>query len=206
MSESTKQRKPIYDEAPPSQSTQTSPSSSPKPITVGPSPTDRLATQIRRVRLTLHTQAAKVEDAANRSLDQAFTLEHNFTNTVASLAPSRQSGEKVLPAGIYVLVAAMGASILTRNRNILLRATVPLAVGIGAANYVLPVTSRNVGGLVWKWEQKWPVVADTHARAQERIERFVRTGLDHTRMSGDIVKQKVGGVRERVEEWVAKGR
>jgi len=71
---------------------------------------------------------------------------------------------------------------------------------------VLPVTSRNVGALMWSYEKKWPVVADAHARGQERIERFVRTGIDHSKMGGQMLQQKVGGLRERVEEWVAKGR
>jgi MICOS complex subunit MIC26 len=103
-------------------------------------------------------------------------------------------------------VSAMGTSVLTRNRNILLRATLPLAVGLGAANYVLPETSRNVGQLVWRWEQKWPVVAETHAKTQERVSRFVTTGIEHSRMSGQMVAQKVTDVREGLEAWVRKGR
>jgi MICOS complex subunit MIC26 len=100
----------------------------------------------------------------------------------------------------------MGASVLTRNRNILLRATLPLAMGVGAAKYVLPETSKNVGQLVWRWEQKWPAVAETHAKTQERLSRFVETGIEHSRMSGQMVAQKVTGVREGLEAWVRKGR
>lgn len=105
-----------------------------------------------------------------------------------------------------MLVAAMGASVLTRNRNFVLRAVAPLAVGLGAANYVLPVTSANVGRLVWRWEQKVPVVADAHARTQERVTRFVRTGIEHSKMSGDMLSHKVGELRQGIQDWVRKGR
>ncbi len=59
-------------------------------------------------------------------MDKAFALEQSFTSTVASLAPpARESGERLMPGLIYVLVAAMAGSIVTRNRNILLRSSVP---------------------------------------------------------------------------------
>jgi MICOS complex subunit MIC26 len=112
----------------------------------------------------------------------------------------------VLPAGIYVLVAAMGASVLTRNRNVLLRAPAPLVVGIAAANYLLPETSHNVGQLVWRWEQRFPALADAHTRTQERVGRFVRTGLEHSRQVPDLISEKVGEVREGIEGWVRKGK
>jgi MICOS complex subunit MIC26 len=105
-----------------------------------------------------------------------------------------------------VLVAAMGASVLTRNRNVLLRMTAPLVVGIGAANYLLPVTSRNVGQLVWRWEQKVPAVAEAHAKTQERVSRFVTTGIEHSKMSADLLSRKIGETREGIQDWVRKGR
>ena len=93
-------------------------------------------------------------------MDSALHLEDSFTSTVASLAPSPQSGEKLMPGTLYVLVAAMTGSIVSRNRNIILRGAIPLAVGIGAGWVVLPVTMRNVSDLLWKYEQRFPAVAD----------------------------------------------
>ena len=98
-----------------------------------PTPTDRLAAQIRRGRLFLYNQACTAEDAINSGMSRAFDLEHSFTSTVASLAPGRETNEKLMPGLIYVLVAGMAGSIVSRNRNILLRTSVPLALGIGAA-------------------------------------------------------------------------
>ena len=62
-------------------------------------------------------------------MSYAFKKEKNFTNTIASLAPSPETGEQLLPGAIYVLVATLAGSIVSRNRGIFLRATVPLAVG-----------------------------------------------------------------------------
>ncbi|KAF2086217.1 hypothetical protein K490DRAFT_44577 [Saccharata proteae CBS 121410] len=202
-------RKPIYDDMTPTAPTEvvaapapTAPSTKPS----SPTPTDRLAEQISHARLALHSYAASTEDALNGFLTSALRLENNFTSTIASLAPPPSSGEKIMPGAIYVLVAAMAGSIVTRNRNILLRATAPVAVGIGASYAVLPLTTRNVGDLVWKYEQKYPVLADNHLRARERVTRFVETGKAHSQMSVAMLEQKVGGVRETVEEWVRKGR
>ncbi|KAG9539299.1 hypothetical protein KCU79_g19686, partial [Aureobasidium melanogenum] len=105
-----------------------------------PTPTQRLAEQIKRARVFLHAQAVKAEDNIDAGLTKALNLEHSFVSTVQSLAPPRESGERLLPGGVYVLVAAMAGSIIARNRNILLRGIVPVATGVGASYAVLPIT------------------------------------------------------------------
>ncbi|KAF2666572.1 mitochondrial protein-like protein [Microthyrium microscopicum] len=197
-------RKPIYDDPAESDNHESIPTR-PKPSQL-PTPTDRLTVQIARSRLFIHQHAASLEDRANALASRAFHLEHNFTSTLAGLAPSRQSGEVIMPNAIYVLVSGMGASVLVRNRNILLRATAPLAVGLAAANYLLPATMKNVGGLVWRWEQKWPVLAEGHKKTQERVENFVRTGIEHSKMGKVMLEDKIGGARENLEGWVSRGR
>lgn len=111
-----------------------------------------------------------------------------------------------MPGALYVLVAAMSGSIVSRNRNIVLRGVVPLAVGIGAGWVVLPVTMRNVSDLLWKYEQKFPVVADTHIRTREGIEKAWRMARIHTQQAVNIVDDKVGSAREAAEDWVKKGK
>ncbi|EON67071.1 hypothetical protein W97_06188 [Coniosporium apollinis CBS 100218] len=207
-------RKPIYDDTPPNLTLPSSPDGSgtlpSSPTTKhnpsSPSPTDRLATQIRRTRLALQRQAVRAEDATNAFMTRTLQLEHSFTSTIASLAPPKESNEKVVPGLLYVLVASMAGSIATRNRNIFLRAAVPVAVGIGTAYTVLPLTTRNVGDLVWQYEKRFPVVAENHIRVKERVGRFVETGIAHSQMSAAMLQDKVGGVRAAVEEWVKKGR
>lgn len=176
----------------------------PKPST--PTYTDRLSSQIAQVRLFLHGYAARSEDKVNGALTEALRLENSFTGTVASLAPPKESGEKIMPGAIYVLVSAMAGSIVTRNRNILLRTTVPVAVGIAASYAILPLTTRNVGDLAWSYEERYPVIAENHLRAKERVTTFVQTGIAHTKMSAAMLEEKIGDVREAVEDWVKKGK
>lgn len=111
-----------------------------------------------------------------------------------------------MPGTIYVLIAAMGSSILVRNRNFLVRWTVPFAVGIGTASAVIPITSRNVGDLIWKYEERFPVVADTHTRVSEGVKNFVQTGVAHSKMGAAMLEGKVGDVRKSIEDWVSKGK
>lgn len=172
----------------------------------GPTPTDRLAVQIGKARLALYRFAVCTEDKVNQTMDSAFDLEQSFTSTIASLAPSRESGEKLMPGTIYVLVAAMAGSIITRNRNILLRASVPLALGVGAGWTVLPVTMRNISDLTWKYEQRFPAVADAHLKFREELSRGVSFAKVHSQVGKQFVDDKVTDAREAVEGWVKQGK
>ncbi|KAJ6784371.1 hypothetical protein PWT90_05895 [Aphanocladium album] len=172
----------------------------------GPTPTDQLAVQIGKARLWLYRQAVTAEDKVNETMDCAFNLEQSFTRTLASLAPARESGEKLMPGAVYVLVAAMAGSIVTRNRNVLLRATVPLAFGVGAGWAVLPVTMRNVSDLAWKYEQRFPAVRDTHLQIRDGIEKGASFAKVHARLGVRYVDDKVTDAREIVEGWVKQGK
>ena len=139
-------------------------------------------------------------------MDSVFDLEQSFTSTLASLGPPRESGEKLMPGAIYVLVAAMAGSIVTRNRNILLRASVPLAMGVGAGWTVLPVTMRNVSDLTWKYEQKVPALANAHLQIREGLEKGVSFAKVHKEVGARYVDEKVTDAREAVESWVKQGK
>nr|POF15296.1 micos subunit mic26 [Quercus suber] len=213
-------RKPIYD-APtnpsvreiaattpiPASGITTRPQEDTKPSTPRkPTPADRLAKQIKAGRLFLHGYAVSMEDAVNGGMDRFMSAEHSFTSTIASLAPPKESNEKLLPGSIYVLVAAMAGSIISRNRNILIRFVTPIVTGVTTANYVVPRTTENVGNLIWEFEKKYPVVRDNHLRASEGVRHFVQTGIAHSQMGLAMAEEKVTGVREAVEDWVKKGR
>ena len=170
-----------------------------------PTPTDRLASQIKRTRLFLHSYAATSEDALNRGMDRVMDAEHSFTGTVASLAPPREANEKLLPGTIYVLVAAMAGSIVSRNRNVLIRFVTPVVAGVTTAHYVVPRTTENVGNLIWRYEQKFPVIRDNHLQISERVRHFVDTGKAHSKTSLAMAQEKVSDARQAVEDWVKKG-
>ncbi|KAI9834718.1 MAG: hypothetical protein M1838_005486 [Thelocarpon superellum] len=210
-------RKPIYDRSrasaepasdPATSNARLSPSTrastEPQPTTL--TPTDRLALEIRRARLFVFAHVAAGEDRVNDFMTSFLHLESSFTGTIASLAPPRESGERVLPGVVYVLVAAMAGSIISRNRNILLRASVPVALGLGAGWVVMPRTMRNVGELIWKFEERVPVISNNHMRIQGAVEETWRLARLQSEGALAIVDQKVQGGRAAVESWVKKGR
>jgi organizing structure protein 2 len=172
----------------------------------GPTPTDRLAAEIRRVRLFLYRRACAAEDAVNAGMDRVFDLEQSFTSTIESLAPPRESGERLMPGLIYVLVAAMAGSIVTRNRNLVLRAATPLAFGVSAAWVVIPITMGNVSQLIWKYEQRFPALANAHAQTRESIRRGWSFAQVHAEVGVRKLDEKVGEARTAVERWVSKGK
>lgn len=112
----------------------------------------------------------------------------------------------MMPGLVYVLVASMAGSIVARNRNVLVRASAPLALGIGAAWVVLPVTMGNVSALLWSYEQRFPAVAEAHVATREGIEK----GAHFVKVHGDLASRKVTEAvteaREKVEGWVRKGK
>jgi MICOS complex subunit MIC26 len=212
-------KKPIYDdfELPPTSVPISAPSPSPSQTSATadgedsrprrrPAPTDRLAVQIGRARLFLHRHVARAEDAVNATMDRAFSLEQSFTSTIASLAPPRESGEKVMPGAVYVLVASMAGTIVVRNRNIFLRASLPLALGVGAGWVVLPITMRNVGDLAWRYEQRFPAVASAHLKVRESIDKGLSSAKVHKDVGVRMVDEKVSGAMGAVEGWVRKGK
>lgn len=210
-------RKPIYDDvedAAPAkiEPVASAPSNALIPVTPveqaprRPTPTDRLAVEIGKARLFLYRQVVVAEDAVNRTVDKAFNLEQSFTNTIASLAPSKESGEKLMPGAVYVLVAAMAGSIVARNKNVFLRATAPLVFGTGAAWVVLPVTMNNVSNLAWKYEQRFPAVASTHTQVRDSIKQGLHFAKLHKDVGIQYVDDTVSNARETVESWVRKGK
>lgn len=171
-----------------------------------PSPTDRLAEQVKASRLFLHGYAVRAEDAVNSGMTSFMETEKSFTSTIASLAPPKESNEKLLPGGIYVLVAAMAGSIISRNRNILVRFATPILTGVVTANYVIPRTTENVGNLIWSYEEKFPAVRDNHLRISQGVRHFIETGKAHSQMGLAMAEDKVQEAREAVQDWVKKGR
>ena len=139
-------------------------------------------------------------------MSSVLKQEQSFTSTVASLAPPKESGERLLPGGIYVLVATMAGSIVSRNRNIFIRATFPAAVGVGTAWYLLPLTMRNVSDLAWHYEERAPFIAENHLRARSLILKTYQEGKERSEgLRAWADHQLRDGIRG-VEAWVKGGR
>lgn len=198
-------RKPIYDDSPEiPEPAPKLPSPAPEQSS-SPTPTDILTAQVRQARLFLYSQSLAAENGFNAFLSRALNIENAFTNTVASLAPSADSGERLLPGGVYVVVSAMAGSIVSRNRGVLLRTASPLAFGTVAAWSLLPVTMRNVSDLVWEYEKQVPAVAEQHLAIREKAEQMWHTGVAHSGMARQMMEDKIGDARKKLEEVVSRG-
>lgn len=182
----------------------TSPVSTPNPRS--PTPTDRLTSEVRKVRLFLYDQSSAAENGINTFWRWAFQKETNFSNTIASLAPAAETGEQLLPGAIYVLVATLAGSIVSRNRGILLRATFPLAVGITAGWMLIPVTMRNTSDLIWEYEKRVPAVSETHAQISGFAKEAWRQARVHAQVATDWADETANETRKKVEGIVSKGK
>jgi organizing structure protein 2 len=136
----------------------------------------------------------------------ALSKETSLANTISSLAPPPETGEQLLPGAIYVLVATMAGSIISRNRNALVRATFPLAVGLTAAWVLIPVTMQNIANLAWEYEKRVPAVAKTHAQVTGLAREAWRQAKAHTQALTRWADETAGESREKVEKWVSKGK
>lgn len=136
----------------------------------------------------------------------AFKKETDFTNTISSLAPAAETGEQLLPGAIYVLVATMAGSIVSRNRGIFLRATFPLAVGITAGWLLIPVTMQNTADLIWEYEKKVPIISETHSQIRGYTRETWKQTKIHTQALTNWADKTAGDSRRKIEGWVEKGR
>jgi MICOS complex subunit MIC26 len=154
----------------------------------------------------LYRHSLSAETSFNGFLTWAFRKETDFSNTMASLAPSPETGEQLLPGAIYVLVATLAGSIVSRNRGIVLRTTVPLAVGIAAGWYLIPVTMRNTSDLIWEYEKKVPALADTHSEISKLVYEAWRQTRGYTKGAVEWADEKSVEARKTVEDMVSKGK
>jgi organizing structure protein 2 len=136
----------------------------------------------------------------------ALRKETSLANTVSSLAPAPETGEQLLPGAIYVLVATMAGSIVSRNRNTLIRATFPLAVGITAGWILIPVTMQNIADLSWEYEKRAPVIAEKHAQIGRLARDAWHQAKIHTQAVTKWADETAGQSREKVEGWVRNGK
>ncbi|KAL7268400.1 hypothetical protein RUND412_008979 [Rhizina undulata] len=170
-----------------------------------PTPTDRLAEHIKTARLFINAHYLVGKQKLNEVFSSYLSYEHSITSTLASLAPPKESAEKVLPGAIYVAVATMAGSIVVRRRMWPVRAITPVAVGLAAGWYFLPETMTNVGALVWEYEKKVPEVAKTHLEIRKAVEETLRETKKAACESRKVVDETVAKGRSTVESWVKKG-
>lgn len=65
---------------------------------------------------------------------------------------------------------------------------------------------RNISDLAWKYEERYPVVADSHLRFREAIRESWSSVRSRSEGGAQYVGDKVTDARETVEGWVKEGK
>ncbi|TRM61114.1 apolipo protein O-domain-containing protein [Schizophyllum amplum] len=100
--------------------------------------------------------------------------------------------ESMTPALLFVGIATLTGSILTRNRMLLTRLVIPPAFLIGSMNYFLPQTSANISAYCASIEEAhFPTLAEKHAIANA-----------HTAMTWYRLKDATQSGREKMGDGV----
>lgn len=139
----------------------------------------------------------KAKEYADNKFEKYLNYERNVVTTVASLKSAR---EEVLPNGIYVLIATLTGSIVSRRRNIALRALTPIVFGVSAFAYFMPGTFKNTRNLTWQYEQKVPQLAQVHENTQKQLASWVKEAGNAADSADKSLQSGVRQAREFVEE------
>ncbi|KAF6749873.1 apolipo protein O-domain-containing protein, partial [Ephemerocybe angulata] len=122
-------------------------------------------------------------------------IEHAVENRVKSIISPHES---LTPGLLYVGVATLTGSILTRTRALPTRILLPPLFLVFSARHFLPNTTANLGEYLGNLEEVYlPTLAEKHEVAKA-----------HSEMAWERVKEKTVGVRRKVDEgvegWVEK--
>lgn len=133
------------------------------------------------VRTSLEDTWTTVESYVNDSKNTIYEKDRQVSSTIRSL---HHRSEDLMPNSIYIAIAALTGQIIARNRNIVVRAFLPLGLGIGAFQYFLPKTFAHTASFLWKAEQKaLPGLASTQGAAVEQAEKLVQS-IEQTAVKG----------------------
>ncbi|WVR06960.1 hypothetical protein IAU60_003996 [Kwoniella sp. DSM 27419] len=114
-------------------------------------------------------------------------FERKVEHEVKSVLPADES---LTPGLIYVLIAGLSGSVLSRTRSLPVRFLAPPLFTLLAAPYFLPKTSHNIRKYLSDIEDRnFPAFAARH-------DRFVQTGLAHAQMTLGRLEDASEGARD----------
>jgi hypothetical protein len=80
------------------------------------------------------------------------------------------------------------------------------AVNLAFSDMQADLGGANVADLAWEYEKRVPVIAESHIRLRESIEKSVSFARVHGQVGVQYVDEKVTDAREAVEGWVKQGK
>ncbi|ODV85681.1 hypothetical protein CANARDRAFT_7059 [[Candida] arabinofermentans NRRL YB-2248] len=130
------------------------------------STTDLLAENIKVARLQLIEYLNLAKSKYIEQSDSYYKTERQVTDTLSSLHDKR---EELFPNSLYILTGFMSGMVISRRRNILMKATAPIACGLLAFKIFLPSTFSNTFDFLKKLEKK--NLPGLHSKQEELINK-----------------------------------
>ncbi|CDK28580.1 unnamed protein product [Kuraishia capsulata CBS 1993] len=126
------------------------------------------------------------ENALYDATGKYYAAERHVTSSL-SLLHNRK--EDLYPNSLYILTAALGGSIFARRRNILLRATLPLAFGLVAFKVLLPETFANTARFTLALEKEnLPALAENQELLITKADELVKNVENVSQKSVDTLQ------------------
>ncbi|WVN88389.1 uncharacterized protein L203_103596 [Cryptococcus depauperatus CBS 7841] len=147
-----------------------------------------LVSYVARSREAVNGILGEAKSSVQNGVSRWISFERSVEREVKSVLPH---DEYLTPGIIYVLVASLSGSVLTRTRSLPVRFLAPPLFTLLAFPYFLPKTSHNIRGYFSKLEDKYfPEFAAKH-------DHFVQTGVAHSSM----LWSRLGNATEDAREW-----
>lgn len=158
-----------------------------------------LSSYVEVARQYLNTGVDETTRISGDLFERFIRDERGAAKTIASL---KDEHEDVLPAAIYVLIAGLTGSILSRRRNILFRGLAPIIFGTGAFAYLLPRTFDNTRSLAWKLEKEQvPELAEKQIEAQKQVTDLQKKAQDIYDDGEKEVQKGWKSTRQTIKDW-----
>ncbi|KAG7086009.1 hypothetical protein E1B28_003532 [Marasmius oreades] len=151
-----------------------------------------LERQIGIARRTLHTTYKETHSRVQGVVSKWIGVEHAIENRIKSIKSPQES---LTPGILYIGIATLTASIISRPRSLPIRFLLPPTFFVLSMNQFLPKTTSNLGDYLGSLEHHYfPTLAEKHAVASA-----------HTAMTWERMKSATRDTRERVHLGVESG-
>lgn len=164
-------------------------------ITVRSIPTVESA--VRYMRQSLYCALQRVEDTVNDKKHSVYLAERLVSGAVSAL---HCKSEDVLPNAAYVAIAGLSGNIMARQRGVVAKVVLPVALSAAAFRYFLPQTFANTAGFLWAVEKRTaPALAEQQvavvAQASTLVakaEQVAADGLQRVHAGVDGLRTRIG--------------
>lgn len=158
--------------------------------------------QVEHVRCWINSIMSKFEHAEQNASDRFFGEEYEVISVVSKL---HDKSEPVLPSVIYILIAGLGGSIISRRQNIMVRALVPTLFGVGTWAALMPQTFENaILYLTTDQSRNIPKIANVQKEIDKQVEEVRQQTSEFLDKVEAETETWVSKTRKTVENWIGR--